>query len=90
MSCRGKQWRTSCKRERKDEETRLTERYRWSKLNCMEVADTSSVARDVSQTILREVHNQEVIVGSNDLAQRSRQEKKLGAESGEMVDLTFV
>ena len=48
----------------------------------MELADTSSVAR--------EVHNQEVIAGSNDLAQWSRQEKKLGAKSGEMLDLASV
>ena len=43
-----------------------------------------------SQKILSEAHNQEVIVGSNDLAQWSRQEKKLGVESGEMVDLASV
>ena len=48
------------------------------------------MARDESQKILREAHNQEVIAGSNDLAQWSRQEKKLGAKSGEMVDLTLV
>ena len=50
----------------------MKERYGWSKLNCMELADTSSVAR--------EVHNQEVIAGSNDLAQWSRQEKKARRE----------
>ena len=77
MSCRGKQWRTSCKWERKDEETGVKERYGWSKLNFMELAATSSVARDESQKILREVHNQEVIVGSSDLAQWSRQKKNL-------------
>ena len=43
----------------------------------MELADTSSVARDESQKILREVHKQEVVVGSNDLAQWWRQEKSL-------------
>ena len=75
MSCRGKQWRTSCKWERKDEETGVKERYGWSELNCMELASTWSVARDESQKILREVHKQEVVVGSNDLAQWSRQEK---------------
>ena len=84
------QWRTSWKRERKDEETGVTERYGWSELNCMELADTSSVARDESQKILREAHNQEVIAASNDLAQWSRQEKKLGAKSGEMLDLASV
>ena len=39
------------------------ERYGWSNLNCMQVVNTSSVAREhESQKILREVHNQEVIV----------------------------
>ena len=39
------------------------ERYVWSNLNCMEVVNTSSVAREhKSQKILGEVHNQEVIV----------------------------
>ena len=53
----------------------MKERYGWSKLNCVELAATSSVARGESQKILREVHKQEAVVGSNDLAQWSRQEK---------------
>ena len=57
----------------------MKERYGWSKLNCVELADTSSVARGESQKILREVHKQEVVVGSNDLAQWSRQEKSQAA-----------
>ena len=78
----------------------MTERYGWSKLNCMELADTPSVAREhESQKILTEVHNHKVVVrylkGSKDKTHWSsgilvEQEEDLGANSGEKVDLTSV
>ena len=59
----GRSGSASWKWERKDEETGVTWRYGWSKLNCMELADTPSVARGrESQKILTKVHYQEVIV----------------------------
>ena len=47
----GRSGSASWKWERKDGETGATERYGWSKLNCMELLDTSFVAREQEKSV---------------------------------------